>query len=297
MNTRKNGRAVLGGAALAASLVMGGGCVYKGWTSADYEQTVSLTGEHDPEHGLLVRTENGSITVSRGELPGVSVTADVRAQTQERADAVTIRMERYGDTLRIEPDWPDGKRLNGEGVTLRIQVAGSSSTDLRSSNGALKVQGLGGSVEAQSSNGPITVFDHGGPVRLRTSNGRIEVIGARDAVDVGTSNGRVKIELADAADGPVLVRTSNGSVTIDLGDGIAGGITATTSNGSVSLMGPGTSLVGDKLGQMMFAEPGPESTVRTSNGSVSIVTGDASAQMKTDKQARKTMSERPGSDV
>ena len=288
-------RLAVAGAVLAFAAASGG-CVLDG--AANYKRDLVLTGEHDAATGLEFEGHNGSITVRRGELPGISISATVRATTQDRADGFSLVLERGDGVTRIVPRWPDDRRLGNEGVTVEIELAGASSFHLESSNGRITVTDLSGELRAESSNGRIEVRRHDGPIRVETSNGRVEIEAATGEVMAETSNGRVVVSLADESDGPVRISTSNGSVSLDVGDGIAGTLNASTSNGSITLMGPdGQRVKRNDSVSLMFGSPGGSSRISTSNGSVSITSDEGEMTMGGGESVPERMPEQPASDL
>ncbi|MEU2792201.1 DUF4097 family beta strand repeat-containing protein [Streptomyces sp. NPDC007100] len=89
-------------------------------------------------------------------------------------------------------------------------------------------------VTGETSNGAVRLSQVG-DVRVRTSSGAVELDGVTGTVDVRTSNGR--IHGRGLQGGGVEAETSNGA--IDLVTGTAQDVRAKTSNGAVTLVVPG----------------------------------------------------------
>ncbi|MCL4221558.1 MAG: DUF4097 family beta strand repeat protein [Phycisphaerales bacterium] len=275
-------------AAMAASAgLLVAGC---GLQQARFTRTDALSHPHQGGGGLDVEGANGSIDVSCGG-QAVSIEAKIRALTQERLEATHVVATRQADgTLHIRIDWPEGGRKSNEGCSLAIVMPDAGAIDLRTSNGALSVNGLGteavlrtsngaikvvgvsGSVDARTSNGRIEVRDVPGVVSVESSNGALELVGLGGPVRASTSNGAVTVLLSDAAAGPVDVRTSNGSVRVQVGTGFQGELDASTSNGGFRVEGfAGAQSVdlGKSWARIRLDGQG-SSRIRTSNGSVTL---------------------------
>jgi hypothetical protein len=107
------------------------------------------------------------------------------------------------------------------------------SADVRTSNGRVQADGVGGDLVARSSNGDVEVRAVTGDADVRTSNGSVDVSGVTGDLTAQTTNGR-----AEASDvgGSADVRSSNGRVDVA---GVAGDVFARTSNGDVTVVGDG----------------------------------------------------------
>lgn len=240
---------------------------------------------------LVVETENGSITVTRGQGPMVRITAHLEALSAERLAQTQVVAERGADgTLAVRVKWPDRREKN-EGAGLEIEIPSvrdltlttsngrihardtAGLAKLRTSNGSILVEDHAGGVEAESSNGTIRLDDIAGNVAARTSNGRVEVDGVTGLCDVSTSNGSVDIDLASSSQGPVVVHTTNGSIALEIGPAFVGEVSATTSNGRVTVEGGVTARIiemGKNSARFAVGSGGSASTLQTSNGSIRI---------------------------
>jgi hypothetical protein len=166
------------------------------WT---HEYTVAAGGR------VEVVNANGSIEITQGEGPGVSVRAErtARASTDEDAKALLQKVQ------IVETVAPDSVRLETK---------------------APKSFGRGG-VEVKYS---LTV-PKGLHLAPRTSNGTITLTGLTNDVDAATTNGGVK---GDALAGSVVAETTNGGITLDVTSLGAGGLRASTTNGGIRLQLP-----------------------------------------------------------
>jgi DUF4097 and DUF4098 domain-containing protein YvlB len=239
---------------------------------ATYQASVVAKAPTTTSPKVWAATENGSITVVQGGSE-LSVQAEVRAQTQARADQVAVRTVTESDgTMRIEVQWPEGGRQNNEGASLTITLPSAESLQLTSSNGRISVSGGLGLQEAtlKTSNGAIELTDAKGKVSADTSNARVELTDVGNC-HVDSSNGAVTVVLRDDATGPVKIRTSNARAELTIGKSFGGSISMDTSNARIKAETPrATSVTIDgSEGSVSFGE-GATSEVRTSNGAITI---------------------------
>ncbi len=262
---------VLASLGVALASIVSGGCVYR--SSADYVVTRAAQTAHTAGSAVSVSTGNGAITIRRENRSDVEITAEVRAQTQERAEQVIIVADRKDDgTLDVSVQWPDARR-GSEGCTFTIALPEASGVKARTSNGAVTIEGLSGFADLQTSNGRITVKDHAGPVDADSSNGAIELVDVAGKIDAKTSNGRVTIVMAASNPGPVNVRTSNGSIDLTASAEMGGVLKMETSNGSIAADIPGaTASISKKKGEVKLPREGAESMLKTSNGRITVKT-------------------------
>jgi DUF4097 and DUF4098 domain-containing protein YvlB len=112
-----------------------------------------------------------------------------------------------------------------------------------------------------------------GDLKVGSTNGNIRLMGVGGDVSGGTTNGSVVVELAGdewVGEG-VNVRTTNGSITLAIPEAYNGVLDAATTNGSISVDFPIT--VSGKIGRRLRAELGNGgATIKavTTNGSVKI---------------------------
>ena len=262
-----------------------------GWgDAAKFNTTRESIVPHVADKPLEVKTDNGTIKVVPATGDTVTVTAKVRATTQERLDGATVQTTRAPDgSLSISVKWPGNARKGSEGCDFEVAIPGVSRLNASTSNGAIDVRGLSGPAVLGTSNGAITVGTWNGAVKADTSNGQITVTGAEGRVDAASSNGRititdaagavtaessnatVNVTLRSSATGPVHVDTSNGAVHVKVGRAFVGALHAKTNNGRLNMKGATpTGKPGKAEGTWQFGEGGEASEVESSNGSITV---------------------------
>lgn len=288
-------RRALAPLALAPFVLVAPGCVL-GPIHLE-EATRDLRVAHVSGTPVNVRTENGRIDVRADSAASdVHVVAQLRAQTVDRLDRSKVVATRQADgSLLLEVQWADSRTLDSEGCSFDVVLPDAAGINAWTSNGGVRVEGIGGnatlrtsngriestaqggSVRADTSNGTIQVTRPAGDVHAKSSNGSIEVTEAPASVDADTSNGRVTISLTDAAPGPVRADSSNGKIDLTVGRGFLGRLTLRTSNSRISAdrgLSDRTSMrrveIRNDSGTIQFGEGGSDSSCSTSNGSIDV---------------------------
>lgn len=282
--------AMLGGAALASSLILVG-CGGSTWAEP-YRETRTMIVPHIAGTALNIESANGSVEALSTDREDVSVEIVLYSPDLARLQFAQVNARREaGNTLHIWVDWPEGKRQPSEGASVSINIPDARGVTARTSNGQITIAGLGGDADLETSNGTITVDTIDGNVYAKTSNGnllaekvsgdiemystngRINISDAFGSIRAETSNGGAVISTMPGNDGPIRVRTSNGPITLSLGEGLDGVLKCETSNGRVSVSGLPEARLIESSNQRVEIQLGNSdeiSALRTSNGSVRV---------------------------
>lgn len=188
---------------------------------------------------LQVRTSGGHITVEG------SNSEDVR---------VEMFVHKNGDNLMPEDtdleDWDiditkDGSKIkaiakrkgnsgwklfgnkNNVSISFTVYTPREMSSDLRTSGGHIKIDGLSGNQKLSTSGGHLTLANLEGTVDARTSGGHINIDKVKGDIDARTSGGHISVENAE---GKIRVKTSGGH--LNFAD-IKGALEASTSGGNI----------------------------------------------------------------
>jgi len=302
MTTVRNIVMMVGIVGLVAVALFLGGCEEEGvgilsGTNVSATRVETFGMEFEAPLSLDIDTSNGHVTV-RGiagiQTASVTVTLRSRGGTLEEAEDRLGRIvyRAAGAAPRISLQYRSNEQDDDvrrhSGVDFDVLVPIDSRVEVDTSNGAVSLEGIRGTMILDTSNGAIDVYNSTGTLIADTSNGRIEVIAFVGELQLDTSNGDVWIE--DFA-GTVDAETSNGSVHFT-GEPTAGGNRIRTSNGSITVRVPlraaiafdastssgrirsGLPLVGDVEGDEWSADLNPPAAVtfalRTSNGTIRI---------------------------
>jgi hypothetical protein len=287
---------------IAATLFLGGceeedvGAIF-GAANVSATKAETLELPFESPLSLDVDTSNGAVTVQGVEgIEAVSVTVTLRSKgetlevAQDRVDRIVYHAEQLGNRiiLRYLASEQEDAVRRYSGVDFDVLVPMDTRIDVDTSNGAISVEDIRGTIRLETSNGAIDVYDASGALTADTSNGRIEVVGFVGELLLETSNGEMWLEQVA---GTVNAETSNGSVHYT-GTPSAGGNRIRTSNGSITARVPldasiafnastssgrirsSLALVGDTEGDEWSAQLNPPVDVtfdlRTSNGTIRI---------------------------
>jgi len=182
---------------------------------------VSLYGQTSGEARIevYVRSNNGKDRLSEAEI-------------KERLKKYEINIDKDASTLTatakpLESDWKSGWK-NGLSISFKIYVPANVTSNLRTSGGNIRLNGLNGNQVAKTSGGNINIATTKGIVDARTSGGNIGINSFNGTLDAHTSGGNIKM---DDAKGTLKLETSGGNMRLAQ---VAGSLDARTSGGNVS---------------------------------------------------------------
>jgi DUF4097 and DUF4098 domain-containing protein YvlB len=212
---------------------------------------------------IEVRLEDGSIEVS-----GVEGSRGIEAEVLKRARSVDRESARRL-LSRIEASAEEiegGARIRFEGridapppfasdlrADLKLRVPRRADLDIRTEDGAIRIEGIEGRVRAETGDGRVFVERAAGELRLRTEDGSIVARNVEGTLEAVTGDGDVEIEGAFTAleassfDGDIridcrdwkppgegwVVRTTDGAIRVELPAAAAADIDATAIDGRV----------------------------------------------------------------
>jgi len=223
----------LAGVVLATALA-GAGCEVRAGGDGDFsfglgrataQDTWERTYAVAPGGRVEILNVNGEIraeAVADGPLQ-VHAERRVNASSDEAAREQLARLEMREEVsptrVRVETVAPRS-RWGGHKVTYTVRVPAGVHVDLRTVNGGVRLDNVGGEVRATATNGGV--------------RGRVADV---TLLDARTTNGGVEVEVAGvlAADGRVSLASVNGGVRLAVPDGTRADITARCTNGRVSV--------------------------------------------------------------
>jgi hypothetical protein len=206
------------------------------WDGARYEKEVELSAPLAAGSSFAAETRDGAIKIQGIETGDCKVLAKIVAhagteeRAQELAEQVQVRLEPAGAGLKVVTEGPRTMGNIWYSVSLDVKVPVQTSLVLGTNDGAVRIAGVTGDVDARTSDGSIEAEVLKGNVRLRTSDGSIT--GTRlDAgtLDLYTNDGSIKI--SDASAKVCTAKTSDGSITLT--DVRAESIAANTSDSTI----------------------------------------------------------------
>jgi len=264
-------RAGIGTALLLVGAIGGAGCevragdgdfsfdVWQGRAQDTWERTYTIA----PGGRIEVLNVNGEIRASASPDGTVRVVAErsARAGSDEAAQDVLrqieMREEVGASRVRIETRGPRGA-WRGHKVIYAVQVPVGVHVDLRTVNGGVRLDNVGGEVRATATNGGVS--------------GRVADV---SLVDARTTNGGVELEVSGtvARDGRVSLASVNGGVRLAVPQGTQADVTARCTNGRVSVSDLDFAVDGEQTRRRLSGRlngGGARIDLQTTNGGVAI---------------------------
>jgi Putative adhesin len=212
---------------------------------------------------LEILNINGQIRAEATTGAAVEVTAERSAAAssdeaaKELLGKIEMREEVSPARVRIETRAPR-VTLGGHKASFLVRVPAGVHVDLRTVNGGVRLDNVGGEVRATSTNGGV--------------QGRVA---AASIVEARTTNGGVEVELTGplAADGRLQLTSVNGGVRLRLPADTRADITARCTNGRVSVSDFELDVEGEQSRRRVEGRlngGGARIDLQTTNGGVSI---------------------------
>ena len=251
----------------------------------------------EPGAELMAKTANGRIVVKGWDKPSAKIVIKKEMRTnggggflfwkskgspfasEEAAQEYFngLKVDVTGDEKRLDLRVTYPPRKNGVNLSVSydLMVPKSCAATLKTSNGAIDVQGISGSVNAETSNGRVALKDILGNVKAHTSNGEIKCEDFNGAFNATTSNGQVMAVRNEplAQNDEIECHTSNGRIQLSLPGESGFDLEAKTSNGSIKSAFP-LPETGDNRPRTYVNAPvnggGPKVFLRTSNGAINL---------------------------
>ncbi|MCU0483320.1 MAG: DUF4097 domain-containing protein [Chloroflexi bacterium] len=228
------------GLAVLAALVLLAGCGSSPLEARSTEtRQLALGGV--TETLVVIETFNGPVTVRAGEPGRVEATLEVTGTGTTRAEAdadranVATTLEEEVGRVRLRAVYaPNPGSPGNRGAAATVMVPPGSELEIRTSNGAVTVDGVGAALRVVTSNAAVTVAGSTGDTVVETSNGDVRLTAAGGMIDVRSSNAPVTVEATDAI---VAVATSSGAVRFE-GSLAPGDSSFVSSNGPVEVALP-----------------------------------------------------------
>ncbi len=259
-------------AGVLAAALAGAGCEVRAGGDGDFSLGIWQGSAQDtwersytiaPGGHLEVINVNGEIRAEAATAGPVQVIAERRVTAssddaaREQLARLEIREEAGPTRVRIETVVPRG-RWGGHKVTYTVRVPAGVHVDLRTVNGGVRLDNVGGEVRATATNGGV--------------HGRVTDV---TLLDARTTNGGVELEVggALAADGRVSLASVNGGVRLAVPDGTRADVTARCTNGRVSVEDFALDVDGEQTRRRVAGRlngGGARIDLQTTNGGVAL---------------------------
>jgi hypothetical protein len=255
----------------------------------DYAKSFSVSNRAN----VHVDTNDGSVTVTTGDSKQVEFRVEYRGYVADK----TLRLESHqqGDEIDLTARIVNKIQFSLGGTRrLHIEVRMPKNADLRvvSGDGAIKANGLSGTIDLHSGDGSVTVNSLMGVVRLHTGDGAIEATDLEGKCDAVSGDGHIRLTgrfdvlRAKSGDGRIDVNALRGSKmesgwSISSGDGgievalpsdLPADVDASTNDGHVSSDIPITveGIMSKSRVRGKMNGGGQTLTIRTGDGSIHL---------------------------
>ncbi|MGE0362637.1 MAG: DUF4097 family beta strand repeat-containing protein [Vicinamibacterales bacterium] len=255
-----------------AAVLTGAGCEVRAGSDGDLsfgvwqgsaQDTWDRTYPVAPGGRVEILNVNGEIRAEAVADGPVVIHAErrVNASSDEAARDQLARLEMREEVsptrVRVETVAPRS-RWGGHKVTYTVRVPAGVHVDLRTVNGGVRLDNVGGEVRATATNGGV--------------HGRVADV---TLLDARTTNGGVEVEVSGslAADGRVSLASVNGGVRLAVPDGTRADITARCTNGRVSVSDLDVAVDGEVNRRRLSGRlngGGARIDLQTTNGGVAI---------------------------
>ncbi|MCA1634846.1 MAG: DUF4097 family beta strand repeat-containing protein [Acidobacteria bacterium] len=174
---------------------------------------------------------NGKVRVTAWDRNEVRVDAVKRAYKPERLREAEIKINAGADHIDIETEYPKREREYRSGdkwerednpatVEYTLSVPrGARLDEINLVNGALEIEGVGGTVNASSVNGRVTARGLTGAVELSVVNGRLEAsfdhLNESSSVSLSSVNGALTLVIPSDSNALLKADTVHGSISND----------------------------------------------------------------------------------
>ncbi len=232
----------------------------------EFHQSYSLS----PDGKVRLNNVNGGVEIKVWDKNEVRVDAVKHADDKDMMEHLQIVVNASSDLVDIDTKYPQDSNTrneNGPWVKYTITVPKNASLDkIKTINGEIDINGVGGSIDASTINGNVHVSDAKNECRLGTVNGKIDAVFAslKSGADVTLKsvNGSIDACLPADLSAKIKAKAVNGRISNDfglvssresdehsfvkVGDSIEGKVgdgnadfDAETVNGSIEILKPG----------------------------------------------------------
>jgi DUF4097 and DUF4098 domain-containing protein YvlB len=244
-------------------LALAAGCNLQIGTGIEASEAWNRTYEVSPGATLDVRETNGQIRIEAadGNQIEVQATRIAKASTEEAAKAalkeLTISETATAGRVELDSTMP-GLQL-GIGVSRRvnynIKVPRATNVTIKTTNGDIRIQSVGGFL------------------RVEATNGQIIAQGLGDGADVSSMNGRVDLDFAAVGSSGIRCKTMNGQVVVTVPKDTSATISARVTNGIVHTENLEVKAEDDSRRRLdgTIGGGGPDIRLETTNGEIRLV--------------------------
>ena len=230
-------------------------------TGVEAKDTWSRTYKVNADATLELKAANGKIRISAidGDEIQVAATRVAKGSTDEAAkaalDDVKITESATADWVSLSSGG-EGLQLNlrGHRVDYDVKVPRTLQVAIKSVNGEIEIEGVGGFVTIES------------------TNGRVTATGLADGADINLVNGEVKADFASVGGRGLRCKTTNGEIIVTVPTNAKATLAARVANGAIQTENLTVQATEESRRRLdaTIGGGGPELRVETINGEITI---------------------------
>ena len=244
-------------------------CVFGKKAEEKFEKEIEFVSS-----GLItLKNTNGSVHIDSWSKATVKIVAikTVRAGSYRTAEQflekVEIIIEQFSNEIQITADYPrkgsasgfwnlfSGSKKPQVNIQYELTVPEDSELDIRTTNGAVKIEEVFGNILARTTNGAVNLENVNGNAIAKTTNGSVKAsfikFQKHNEIELRSTNGRIYLELPENTSARLSARTTNGKISTDFPVNVLGGLSSRKIEGTI----------GNGNGKI---------DLRTTNGSITI---------------------------
>jgi hypothetical protein len=275
------------------------GCVISG-AEGHYVEREEKRFPVDGKPDVKLLTRDGAIEVRSWDRPEVLVVIEKHAFSKEAATAISVDSSQDGSHVSVEVKMAREDRLSslfwgGTGsAKLIVSVPAASDIQATTGDGAIDLDGIGGTISLRSGDGSISARNASGALAARSGDGSIRLDAIKGAVDANTGDGSIVVNgaltgvRARSGDGSIAVHaqagsttdtdwdisSGDGSVTVEIPESFGAELEARTGDGRVHFEGVTLSNVAGEMAPNhangRVGAGGRAMRVRTGDGSILV---------------------------
>ncbi len=236
---------------------------------ARYERTVELSRPMSSGTLLSVRSNDGWITITGGDVSECSLTATIiaKADSDEKARRIAeeskVRLEKFGSRLTVKLEKPVLWTNESVDIQFTAMVPKDCNLEVSTDDGAITTESINGDIKIKTDDGRVNISQISGNIRVDSGDGSITmqdvnigVVRSEDGlIDIQTDDGRVTLTRivgdikAGSDDGSVTIedfigdlniKSNDGRITVIYNEGAGGvfDISMVTDDGAVDFKSP-----------------------------------------------------------
>jgi DUF4097 and DUF4098 domain-containing protein YvlB len=199
------------------------------FSDASVKETVESTHAVDPGASFSLDNINGRVTIDTWDRAEIKIVALKKADDQEDLDAMDVKIQASPTHVSVwtkynkKEDASFWNRWNSSGeVSYTVTVpVGTVLEEVKTVNGAVRVNGVEGSVHVSSVNGSVEAEGLRSDASISTVNGHLKAVFAsinqNQRIKLNSVNGRSEIVVPANASFEIKARTVHGGISNDFG--------------------------------------------------------------------------------